>query len=313
MNAARLFLLKVVWAVRRLTSAVRPAEARRTFEVWRRVRTRDLDVVTNRLRRAGNAARSTLFDLPSDGPIWAVTMVKNEEDIIGETILNLLAQGIDHVLVADNGSTDDTRGVLLRLAEQHPVHVVHDPIVDYWQAVKISHLARAATRMGASWIVPFDGDEVWRGTGGKTIAEVLKSTGAAVLEAGEWVFVPLAIAPAGTYTTRHPYREAEPSSMPKVAFRASWLARVGMGNHSVSRPGRVVSHELRIAHYSYRTPEQILRKASDGAQAAKLAGLPVSMWSQWADIAGRDEEDARALMAKMTSSDSLIFDPASQW
>ena len=141
----------------------------------------------------------------------------------------------------------------------------------------------------------------------------MKSTDAAVLEAGEWVFVPLAIAAAGTYAARHPYREAEPSSMPKVAFRASWLARVGMGNHSVSRPGRVVSHELRIAHYSYRTPEQILRKASDGAQAAKLAGLPVSMWSQWADIAGRDEDDARALMAKMTSSDSLVFDPASQW
>ena len=43
-----------------------------------------------------------------DKNIWAVLMVKNESDIIFNTICHLAEEGIDGVLIADNMSTDNT-------------------------------------------------------------------------------------------------------------------------------------------------------------------------------------------------------------
>ena len=120
-------------------------------------------------------------------------MVKNESDIVEETIQNLLDQGVDHILVADNGSTDSTRAILSRLSQAGRVHVVDDPIVAYWQGDKMSHLARAATRMGAAWIVPFDADEMWKGEDGLTVATVLRAAETNVVAASWWDFVPLAV------------------------------------------------------------------------------------------------------------------------
>lgn len=56
--------------------------------------------------RGRHALRSMAQRPPADGPIWAVSMVKNEGDIIEETFRNLFAQGVDHLIVADNGSTE---------------------------------------------------------------------------------------------------------------------------------------------------------------------------------------------------------------
>lgn len=38
----------------------------------------------------------------------AVTMVKNEQDIVGPIVEHMISQ-VDHVIVADNLSTDNTR------------------------------------------------------------------------------------------------------------------------------------------------------------------------------------------------------------
>lgn len=46
--------------------------------------------------------------LPSGPFIWGITMVKNEADIIEQTIRYLLNQGVEYILVADNGFTDGT-------------------------------------------------------------------------------------------------------------------------------------------------------------------------------------------------------------
>jgi hypothetical protein len=41
------------------------------------------------------------------------------------------------------------------------VHVVTDREPAYFQAAKMTRLARAAARAGADWVVPFDADELW--------------------------------------------------------------------------------------------------------------------------------------------------------
>ena len=57
-------------------------------------------------------------------------------------------QGIDAMIVADNGSTDGTLGVLDRLATELPLYVGHDSLAAYHQAAKMTYLATAAHRAG---------------------------------------------------------------------------------------------------------------------------------------------------------------------
>src|SRR5262245_40129378 len=159
------------WSARRAARWIHPRDLRRNVTIQRGIATRGLEPVGT-VSQVRNAATSMKRELPVDGPIWAITMVRDEEDIIEESIVHLLRQGVDRVLVADNLSNDRTRPILESLGRTLPVHVTSDPIHPYWQGEKMSLLARAATRFGASWIVPFDADELWHGLDG-TVRETL--------------------------------------------------------------------------------------------------------------------------------------------
>ena len=118
--------------------------------------------------------------------IAAVTMVRNEEDIIGEVVRHLLNEGIDLVIVADNLSEDFTRPILDELANLDPrVLVVDDPDPAYDQAGKMTRLVHRAGAMGADWILPFDADEWWYWAGG-TLAEFFAECSVDVLTATGW-------------------------------------------------------------------------------------------------------------------------------
>ncbi len=58
--------------------------------------------------------------------VVAIMMVKDEADIIGHTLDHLHAQGIDHVVIADNMSTDNTGFILQRYESAGWVTVIED-------------------------------------------------------------------------------------------------------------------------------------------------------------------------------------------
>ena len=302
------------WFMRWLKWTFWPPHAIRTVEIWRRVDTRSVTGADGRAVRVRRTVASVLRRPRQTGPVWAITMVKNEADIIGESISNLFTQGIDHVLIADNGSTDETMQVLRELSLRLPVHVIQDPIVPYWQGEKMSHLARVATRMGASWVVPFDADELWKGSGSQTVAQVLRSCEADYVIASWWDFMPLAEGDGTTYAQRHLYRERASRPQVKVAFRAHWLARIWIGNHHVTVPRHTTQTErLRVAHYQFRTPEQMIRKAKDGAIASRLAGHREDQLAQWFEMEGATAAEAAEKVRLLAASASLVYDPADLW
>ena len=302
------------WFTRWLKWTLWPPHPLRTVQIWRRVDTRSVTGADVRAVRVRRAVASVLRRPSQTGPVWAITVVKNEADIIGETIRNLFAQGIDHVLVADNGSTDETPEVLRELSLKLSVHVVQDHIVPHWQGEKMSHLARVATRLGASWVVPFDADELWKGTGNQTVAQVLRSCEADYVIASWWDFMPLTEGDGTTYAQRHLYRERTSRPQVKVAFRAHWLVRLWIGNHHVTVPRRTTQTErLRIAHYQFRTPEQMIRKARDGALASRLAGQREDQVPQWFEMEGATAADAAEKVRVLAASASLVHDPSDLW
>lgn len=296
-----------------------PQHVRRTIKVWRRIDTRAANVESSRLARAKNAWWSTIRRPPPAGPVWGVSTVKNEADIIEEAVRNLIEQGVSHVLVADHGSTDGTADILQRLAEELPLYVVFDPIPEHWHGEKMSHLARAATRNGASWIVPFDGDELWKGTGGRSLAEVLQGTTASISVASWWDFMPVTEtegedAASAPYARRFAYREVTCRPQVKVAFRANWPARIWIGNHHVTPLRRpTTAPGIRVAHFQFRSPEQVIRKANDGTQASRLAGVSPDSVPQWFEMEGRSVDDAAAKLANLVSTREMVHDPASEW
>lgn len=234
--------------------------------------------------------------------VVAVTMVKDEADIIESTVRHMCSQ-VDHVLVADNGSTDGTATVLaLLLKEGLPLRVVHDPEVGYMQSFKMTRLAHQAhLRYGAHWIVPFDADEIWYSSWG-TILDVLNDQPPEVdiVKANLFDHVctgfdeevkPDPVARIG-------WRRDVCAPLPKVACRYSPNLVIGMGNHEAwndERPVVTSDQRLAIRHFPYRSPEQIIRKVRNGARAYAATDLPETYgahWRQWGRILDEHGEEA---------------------
>ncbi len=231
-----------------------------------------------------------------------VSMMRDEADVV-EGWVRHHADEVDHLIVADNGSTDGTRDILRSLAKQLPLTIVDDPVVGYYQSAKLSALAeRAAREFAATWVLPADADELWLSRKGQ-IGAVLDSL-------PEWqtvVRAPLtnhfatALDPAGDDPFRTMvWRQRDPQQLPKVAFRWQPGAVVEQGNHGVQLPfpGETVPGEglLELRHFPVRSPEHMVRTARNGAEAYRAApDLDPGWgghWRAWGDLIDARGEDA---------------------
>ena len=253
-----------------------PTVARRAVAAYRGHR---LPPLTRRRRRPGT--------------VWAVTMVRDEVDIVAATIKHLFDQGVDHVLVADNGSVDGTRQLLDRLAAADPrVHVGIDREPAYFQAEKMSRLVRAASGAGADWVVPFDADELWFADG-CSLGEFLRRLAAERPEVGIVKAAFHHMIPAHTNTKtncstsgaggleRASFIMDATTSLPgKVAVRGHRYAMVSIGQHAAMRVGDVADG-LHIAHVLFRSAEQLARKVRQGNDAVALTDAPEHVARFW--------------------------------
>jgi len=222
----------------------------------------------------------------------AVTMVRDEQDIIGYTLTHLLAEGVDHIIVADNQSTDQTRPILEALADGHPVTVLDDPEQGYYQAKKMTRLAHMAYGMGATWVLPFDADELWYSPAG-LLADVLWGCQADVIQATEHKHWPTHHDPPDVPNPflAMPYREQTPNRLAKVVFRAHPQAALHMGNHDVERPGERMGGLLEMRHFPYRSFPQFAHKVKVGREAYEATNLHTGYGTHWRTMGALSDDE----------------------
>lgn len=227
--------------------------------------------------------------------VWGITMMKDEIDVI-EGVIRHMAQEVDRIIVADNGSTDGTRDVLDRLQGELDLIVVDDPIVAYYQSEKMTNLANMAHDAGAVWVVPFDADEIWYHPAGR-IRDELQGVSADVLD----------VRLINHYATglddddldpfrRLAWRQPLPQELGKIAVRWRDGAVILQGNHGVQLPEDALASTqdigVRIRHFSYRSAEQFISKARNGG-AAYAAAIDIpefqgDHWRRYGEVLERD-------------------------
>lgn len=251
-----------------------------------------------------------------------VAMVKDEADVLAGTLRHILDE-VDFVVVADNNSSDGTRGILDEVGDENPgrVVVVDNPDVAYYQSEWMTRLADMAHHeFGATWIVPFDADELWVFRGNR-IRDELMGCDCAVVAAELFNYFPSAVDLEGDdpfRTIRWRQRKAAP--LPKVAYRWEPGAVIHQGNHGVSLPsGGVTTSGLQVSHFPYRSADQFVRKARNGAAAYAATDLPADVGAHWrgyGDLLERRGENAlrdvfRTYFWNLSPADAgLVLDPA---
>ena len=244
--------------------------------------------------------------------VVAITMVRDEEDIIDWTLQHLLEQGIDHIIVADNLSIDETPWKLAALANSGRVTVIQDDEPGYYQDEKMTRLAHiAANDFGAEWVVPFDADEYWYWTDG-TLAEFFSKTTADIITATGWDHI---ATDDDDPTEPSPFRRIirrrqAPQKMGKVAFRYHPDIHIDFGNHFLfNHPGRQ-AQALNYRHYQYRSFEQLVTKARNGAAAYNATTLHPTYGAHWRQLGEYDDRMLWATWRKLCEEPGLVTDPA---
>jgi len=239
--------------------------------------------------------------------VVAVTMVRDEADIIEHTVRNMASQ-VDAVIVADNMSKDQTRPILERLVDELPIPlvIVDDLEVGYNQSDKMTALAlRARLELGADWVIPFDADEIWMPMDPeRTIKDVLLHTHPSwqTVEALLFDYVATAVDPADEPdpVKRLGWRRRRSAPLPKVACRWAPGLYIEMGNHGATfngLPAVQAEQNLRIVHFPYRSAEQVIQKIRNGAEAYAATDLDEKFgahWRGWGRILDSEGEGAIA-------------------
>lgn len=251
--------------------------------------------------------------------VWAVTMVKDEADIIAYTLKHLAAEGVDGIIVADNLSTDGTRDILDSLQLPCELVVLDDPEVAYYQSDKMTGLAKQAFHRGAGWVLPFDADELWCSPNAATLGQFFRDVPRRCegVKAALYNYFPVGVEDSDPNPfKRITKRDAHPAPLPKVAIRSGRNFQIHQGNHGVTGRKNLASG-LQVHHFPWRSYEQFERKVANGYKAYLATDLPEESGGHWRSYGRVLEEGGREALRDLYTTwfanppdIDLVDDPA---
>ena len=203
-------------------------------------------------------------------------LVRDEQDIVRENLDFHLAQGVDEVIVTDNGSEDTTVEILREYESQGILRLLLEPSDDYSQGRWVTRMARLAATEGADWVINNDADEFWWPRAGslKSIFDRLgDEVGLVVARRQNFVPRPEDGRPFWERMTLRERESLNPLGKPlppKLAHRAHPEIAVAQGNHKVegAQLGESLDDgSIEILHFPMRTYGQFENKIVKGGRA----------------------------------------------
>jgi len=210
-------------------------------------------------------------------------MVRDEADVIEAMVTHHFAQGVDTILVTDNGSVDGTAEILERLADSHDIVLMHDPVHAKQQSKCVTRMANQAyTDYRADWVINADADEFWVPRSHETLHQAFetypKRYEAFQVHVEDMTGLPAA---QGTGLGRLIYRDLRPTTMlrgvglrdhstPDAVHVGADGIEVVQGNHAVSLASKGApdpDQSVEVLHFPWRSWEQFRRKVENAGSA----------------------------------------------
>lgn len=211
-------------------------------------------------------------------------MVRDEADIIGAMIKFHVDQGIDTLIVTDNGSVDGTVEILEAFQRDGLIDLRHDPVQRKQQGETVTTMARDAfTVHGADWVLNADADEFWTASDPRL---TLRDAFAGIDPGIQSFTVPVIDmigAPAldGTGLQRLAYQdrrsEASLHAVGLLAHSTHDAVHVGAADITVAQGNHFVSldslgapdsaHQIEVRHFPWRSWAQYSRKVESSGRA----------------------------------------------
>lgn len=201
-------------------------------------------------------------------------MVRDEADIVGAMLDHHLGQGVDTIIVTDNGSVDGTAEILADYERRGLIELRHDPVHRKQQSPTVTRMARdAAVEHGADWVINADADEFWiPQSPGLTLKQAFERIPTAI-QAFE-VPVHDMIGPAalaGTGLQRLAYRDLRTTEQ---------LRDVGLHAHATADVAHVGSAEVEVVQGNHFVNLENRGDVPDGA-AIEVLHFPWRSWAQY--------------------------------
>ncbi len=235
-----------------------------------------------------------------------VSLVKDEADVIYESLESSYLSGFRYYAIADNNSSDGTRREIDRFAADRPdsiVYVVSDPVVGYFQAAKTMALARMAVTVlqglghPIEWVFALDADEMlYASDPSLDLSAILNRPDGANKRMLSYCFC--------NASSSYPHQRLDPdmdflrhfdhyetfhrNTVRKVAFRYSAEAYLEQGNHYCSKAVTSVDqlivgaeHGLVLRHFPVRSIEHVRTKIVNGGKALQAFNGSDALGSHW--------------------------------
>ena len=221
-------------------------------------------------------------------------LVRNEEDIIKYNIDYHLNQGIDHIIVTNNLSTDGTRDILESYKKDGVITIIDELNDDYSQSTWVTNMARMAhKKLKADWIINNDADEFWfaDNVNLRSFFESLLEENIVIGNRSDMICLDNKDTSGIPFYKRMKYKKFFSTNSqgrplpPKVAHKGDPNVQVYQGNHKVLLPSREVcrsSKKLDILHFPIRSSYQFKEKIRLGGKAySNNTKLPNSVGDTW--------------------------------